>query len=701
MANEDKDLVSQVRIEGADKATADLNKVGDAGQKAFEKIADGATKASDKIAKESAQIQKNISDIGKSAPVMPMLGSVDRIAASWQRVRSGINQAGAATNVFRERVTRVAKVATASIGGFIAATALIAKTMDDAGKSTDDNTQAQIRALNNNNALAAAERGHAANLRTLNRDLASGKITYEQYASSVADTNFAFREQQREMAAAQAAERALAEDTKRLQVAQAKQDALNSLIDKFGGPLTSSLLRAGRASQTFLSDVQRTLGPPLASLVGKVTDLFEKNRTSIITFFDSMGAAIKRFADNGGVENTFNAIAQAVKGIGTFITKIVIPAFAALKPVLDGVATAINAVFGTELTGGAVAIIVVLGLFTKSFTILFGILQAGIGTVGLFVNVLARLPTVIALIPPLLQVLTLAVRVFIASLGPVGLALTAVTILIGVLYAKGYTLTGMFDAVKAAAIATVTAIRTGWNNLLTFFSELPGKIGEFFAAIWQNITDGFNAALAFLQSLPGQIGNIFLAVGDAIKQAFTDAIEFVVRKFNELLAAARRYIQPVIDMLNTVVGLIAGASGAATGGQVGTAAGFSGGGKVRGAGTGTSDSIFARLSNGEYVIKAASVLRYGKRFFDALNSGKFNLDNLKGFAMGGLVGAAPVLSFAGGGEVSTPAQRVLNLTIGQEEFKGLSVPDDVANRMVKYSVKKQGRAAGKRPTWVR
>ena len=54
------------------------------------------------------------------------------------------------------------------------------------------------------------------------------------------------------------------------------------------------------------------------------------------------------------------------------------------------------------------------------------------------------------------------------------------------------------------------------------------------------------------------------------------------------------------------------------------------GGVIRGAGTGTSDSIPAYLSNGEYVIRAASVKKYGVEAMDALNAGKF--------ATGGQVG---------------------------------------------------------------
>ena len=59
------------------------------------------------------------------------------------------------------------------------------------------------------------------------------------------------------------------------------------------------------------------------------------------------------------------------------------------------------------------------------------------------------------------------------------------------------------------------------------------------------------------------------------------------------------------------------------------------GGRVRGPGTGTSDSILARLSNGEFVMRAAAVRKYGPDFMAKLNGLR-----LPGYASGGLIGAA-------------------------------------------------------------
>ncbi|VVO30363.1 tape measure protein [Pseudomonas fluorescens] len=57
------------------------------------------------------------------------------------------------------------------------------------------------------------------------------------------------------------------------------------------------------------------------------------------------------------------------------------------------------------------------------------------------------------------------------------------------------------------------------------------------------------------------------------------------------------------------------------------------GGLISGPGTGTSDSILARLSNGEYVMRAAAVSTFGTGLLDQMNAGQ-----LPAFARGGAIG---------------------------------------------------------------
>ena len=70
-----------------------------------------------------------------------------------------------------------------------------------------------------------------------------------------------------------------------------------------------------------------------------------------------------------------------------------------------------------------------------------------------------------------------------------------------------------------------------------------------------------------------------------------------------------------------------------------TAIGHATGGYITGPGTGTSDSIPARLSNGEFVIRSEAVKRYGTNFLNAVNDGTFARIHTKvpRFAEGGLV----------------------------------------------------------------
>ncbi|RRW53367.1 hypothetical protein [Stutzerimonas stutzeri] len=72
-----------------------------------------------------------------------------------------------------------------------------------------------------------------------------------------------------------------------------------------------------------------------------------------------------------------------------------------------------------------------------------------------------------------------------------------------------------------------------------------------------------------------------------------------------------------------------------------TIPGLATGGQIRGPGTGTSDSILARLSNGEFVMRAAAVRAYGPDFMHKLNGLQ-----IPRFAEGGLADTATKLQTA-------------------------------------------------------
>lgn len=106
-------------------------------------------------------------------------------------------------------------------------------------------------------------------------------------------------------------------------------------------------------------------------------------------------------------------------------------------------------------------------------------------------------------------------------------------------------------------------------------------------------------------------------------------------------SGAYRDIDSLVNYINTrtatmtVTQRIVYESGVLSGGRGHLVPTAATGGEIWGPGTGTSDSIPVRLSNGEFVMKAAAVQKYGTQFMHAINSGR-----VPKFANGGSVGTS-------------------------------------------------------------
>ena len=110
------------------------------------------------------------------------------------------------------------------------------------------------------------------------------------------------------------------------------------------------------------------------------------------------------------------------------------------------------------------------------------------------------------------------------------------------------------------------------------------------------------------------------------------------------------------------------------------------GGYIIGPGTSTSDSIPVRLSNGEYVIRASSVDKYGVPFFEALNKGVMPM-----MAKGGMVSRYPEVAarmamggyvrYRDGGLVSNSRESEYNITVNVT--KSNASADEIAGEVVR------------------
>ncbi len=241
------------------------------------------------------------------------------------------------------------------------------------------------------------------------------------------------------------------------------------------------------------------------------------------------------------------------------------------------------------------------------------------------------------------------------------------------------------------AFSTSTEKANGLRNLMIAIAVVVGLISGPFIAI------------------PILIGLVVLALGE-LKELVAknkEAIQDWWASWEK--TPAIQVIERILDGLKKIAGYLSGPLKALFGGGnavrtssgdiqtlgntpiVGAVEGHAEGGLIRGPGTTTSDSILARLSRGEYVIKTAAVQSYGENFFHALNNMM-----LPGFASGGLV-PAPVRMASG----SVPATSTLNLSIDGRSFNGLRGPKSTIDDLSSFAIARQASAAGNNPSWMK
>jgi len=129
--------------------------------------------------------------------------------------------------------------------------------------------------------------------------------------------------------------------------------------------------------------------------------------------------------------------------------------------------------------------------------------------------------------------------------------------------------------------------------------------------------------------------------------------------------------------------------------------GAASGGYISGPGTATSDSIPARLSNGEYVVRAAAVKTYGASFLEAINQMRLprfaHVPNLSitrpghRFAEGGL--AEPLGAAAGIGSLTVQIENK-GTQIRATEAQATFDPDGMVVRIVTEDVRRGGPMSG-------
>ena len=241
-----------------------------------------------------------------------------------------------------------------------------------------------------------------------------------------------------------------------------------------------------------------------------------------------------------------------------------------------------------------------------------------------------------------------------------------------------------------AALGNTAALQQMADALGTTVEDLRAKI-EFeiseaqmptFAGQWQKQLERMKESTQnFAADVAGTLANGMSQIGSVFGQAVAEWDGTAKGFFRSLAQGFRQLIQQIIQelirlmVMRAVTSILAavgqsavnvpshgdtsGPYSGAGGQEIGGPSDFAMGGLIRGAGTGTSDSILARVSNGEFVIPASSVKKFGVNFFESLRKGQM-----------------PMMSYAGGGMAMPSASSVntSNSTANYNNVFNISVP---------------------------
>lgn len=267
---------------------------------------------------------------------------------------------------------------------------------------------------------------------------------------------------------------------------------------------------------------------------------------------------------------------------------------------------------------------------------------------------------------------------FVSGIGQIGSSLSD----IGGALRSAIDLFGSFFNIKTNDVLKAAIIGVGVALL-----ALTGPIGVVIVAI------------TLVSTAIGAIKDHWPEIEAAAKKAWDSVKDnAVVKFFVGVLEVVLKIIQG-LAAIDKFTGIKTGSKSDSTAPaqQPSLTEGHATGGPIRGPGSGTSDSILARLSNGEFVMKTAAVQAYGESFFHSLNNMQ-----IPGFAGGGMVdqssgsGARPSV-----GSKKAEAYSVLNLTVGDRTFSGLKGPKSTIDDLSHYAIARQTSAAGSNPSWMK
>jgi len=412
-----------------------------------------------------------------------------------------------------------------------------------------------------------------------------------------------------------------------------------------------------------------TLAPALAAF--KAFSLVFLGLQFVANIF--LGSILKLIQPIMSLWTGFQALALATGGVGAAFTTVILP-IAAIIGVIVGLVAAFKHLWDTNETFRD-SVRELIGVLKELWDNIVAALVPAIENMGekfmelweairpVFEKILEK---VIPILTNLAEYLSVAIPIAIKILQTAfDIAIGAIIWLLDNVLEPVFTtvfgtignILGIFTGVIAAAFkwikqmwddhgaGAMKTIGDAWNTFLGFFSG-PNNIftkinkawNDFWSGLWTSVSDKWDSVSSsvsnalgnvktFFTDLRDDIGEIWDGVWDGMLDGATKGVNRLINGLNRLFVRPLNKLTEAFGLTIPEIPIIGKADG----------------GYISGPGGPRDDKIPARLSNGEYVVKASSVRKFGRGTFDALNNGRMPTGGLQDWVSDKIEGASSII----------------------------------------------------------
>ena len=371
------------------------------------------------------------------------------------------------------------------------------------------------------------------------------------------------------------------------------EEALNGFVESAGNFVTN----ISKILPNIISGIVTLLDKLIPEIPGLFELLLPPLIDGVISVLDGLVKAIP-----GLIKVLIKIIPDLVDGF----VKVFVSIIDALPEIIDGLLQLFIAIADAVLDPKMFTTLIdallqaVLGIvdsiveFIQDPEALSAILQ---GAITLFMEIVKALPDIIIALVRAFPEIVKSIITLLTNPTTLGMILEAMLVL-------------GWELVKAIPIIILEIIKA--------MGAIIGAVGGVWAKVPDVIANVWDKVVEWVKGVPAKIVGAFSGIGASIKSVFDGAIDGVKNAFKTGLNWIIGKINSLIKGVNKVSGMIPGIGDSF---KIGELDKFAQGGHVRGRGTGTSDSIPAMVSNGEYVVKADAVRNIGVDNLDIINQG--------------------------------------------------------------------------------